>query len=314
MIPLIHIGPIQLSSYSIMVLLGGILYTVITIVLFEKVEKLRSSITNRILILSIFGFVCLAGSALIINSIFHSIEKGQIVIGGITWLGGVLGAFPAMLCMMHTFCPLIKGEALQHFNLLLPGIVMAHGFGRIGCFLGGCCFGVVTDSFWGISFPAGSVAAQMYPAQDGGSLPVLPSQLFEACFEFLLFIMMVVFYKRMKRHFVELYAFSYGIFRFLLEFVRGDDRGTTGFFLSPSQFMSLLLIIGGFMVLLYNKGVILRRLRAKMDEYKELRPRDGDMTSVEVMKTIQRLKKLADRGTITEEEFAQKKNDLLNRL
>ena len=88
----------------------------------------------------------------------------------------------------------------------------------------------------------------------------------------------------------------------------------TGVFLTPSQLMSLLLIVGGCIVLLYNKKVILRKLHARMDEYKELRPKDSDWAGVEILKVIKQLRKMADKGLITEEEYIAKKNDLLNRL
>jgi prolipoprotein diacylglyceryltransferase len=82
---------------------------------------------------------------------------------------------------------------------------------------------------------------------------------------------MLLLYKRLKRHFLETYAFSYGVFRFLMEFARGDNRGATGLVLQPSQIMSLLLILGGVVVLLCQKGILFKRLRRKMDGYTEQR-------------------------------------------
>ena len=315
MVPVIHIGQLHIYSYSFMVLIGVILFTIITIILLEKCEKTQQKVTNRLLIISIFGFVSLVGFAFIANSIFHSIEEGKIVLGGITWLGGVLGSFPLMVFLIHKFCPAVKGEALKYFNLLIPGIVVAHGFGRIGCFLGGCCYGAVTDSIFGISFPDGSMAANQYPSAAGGSLPVFPTQLFEAAFDFLLFIVMMILYKKAKKHFLEIYAFSYGTFRFLLEFIRGDDRGATGMTLSPSQIMSLILIIGGILVLIYNKRVILKKLHAKMDEYIQKREStfEEDINN-QTIKLIKELKELEEQNIITKDEFETKKKELLTRL
>ena len=120
-----------------MLIIGLIGYLICTILLVENVEKIERKASNRLLIISIFGFIALGFFAFIFNSIFHSIEKGKIVIGGITWLGGVVGAFPITILLIYKYGYKAKGNALYLFNFLIPGIVLAHGFGRIGCFLGG---------------------------------------------------------------------------------------------------------------------------------------------------------------------------------
>lgn len=311
MLPNIKIAFFSIPSYSFMVFLGLIAFTVFAILVLEKKEKKAQKITNRLLILSGIGFIVLAVGALTLNSLFHSIEKGRVVIGGITWLGGVVVAFPVMILLIHKFCPLVKGEALEYFNLLLPGIVLAHGFGRIGCFLGGCCFGAPTDSVLGISFPAGSEAARLYPSSSGGSVPVLPTQLIEAVFEFLLFVLMLVLYKRLKRHFLEAYCIGYGVFRFSLEFLRGDDRGSTGAFVTPSQFMSILLIVGGILVLLYHRDVIFKKLKKRMEQLRSERIEYGYDVDSNTVKALRDLKRICDDGIITQEEFEASKKDIL---
>ena len=314
MYPIIDLGMLKLPSYSVMLLLGAIAFTVVTILLLEKAEGVEQAVTNRILILSVFGFAVLGGAAFLMNSLFHSIENKSLSFGGITWLGGVIWAFPCMILLIHKFCPRIKGEALRFFNLLVPGIALAHGFGRIGCFLGGCCYGKRTDSIFGVSFPEGSAAAKQYPALDGGSLPVLPTQLFEAVFELLLFVVMMLTYKKLKRHFLEVYAFSYATFRFLLELVRGDSRGATGLLLTPSQIMSIILMLMGLAALLYGKGIIFRKTRERMAELKEARLRHESENVKGITKTLRELKALVDDGIITSDEFEEKKKELLDRL
>lgn len=314
MFPVLNLGFIRVSMYSLMVVVGIIAYAIWTIQAVEKREKIETKTVNRLLIVSAFGFVALGLFALLFNSLFHSIERGYPVIGGITWLGGVIGAFPLMVFLIHKFVPPLRGRALQYFNLLVPGIVLAHGFGRIGCFLGGCCYGDVTDSVFGVVFPAGSLAAQKYPGADGASLPVLPTQLFEACFEFLLFVVMLIGYRRLKKHFLEMYLFSYGTFRFLLEFVRGDDRGETGFFFTPSQVMSLILIIAGVLVVLYSKGLVFKRLHAKMEQLAATPPFYPSKYKDNNVHLLRELKRLQEDGIISEADFEEKKKDILNRM
>jgi len=315
MYPIIHLGIFHISSYALFLFIGLIAFTITSIFILEKIERVYFKITNRILILSAIGFVIMGVFAFLFNSLFHSIKQGTIVLGGITWLGGVIGSFPLMILLMHKFCPHIKGEALEHFDLLIPGIVLAHGFGRIGCFLGGCCYGKQSNSFWGISFPAGSPAADQYPSPTGESLPVLPTQLYEALFEFLLFIVMIILYKKLKYRFLETYCLGYGVFRFLLEFLRGDNRGATGFFLSPSQVMSMILIVGGVALILYKKNIIFKELHNRMLKYQsEKEENPSQYISAKELQTLRELKSLLDDGIISQEDFDTKKEEILRRI
>lgn len=317
MLPYIDIWLFRIPSYSLMVFVGAIAFVISTICFFEKVEKVQKEVTNRLLVISIFGFIALVGFAFAFNSLFHSIEKGRLFIGGITWLGGVIGAFPLMVWMIHKFSPKTRGEALKYFDLMIPGIVLAHGFGRIGCFLGGCCYGSVTSEFFGVSFPNGSIAAQNFPGLDGRSLPLLPTQLFEALFDFLLFALFLIGRKKCKCRFLKIYLFSYGFFRFVLEFWRADDRGGTGFFMSPSQMMSIILVIAGIFLILYDKRKIFAKLHSKMDGYISLREEQKNnivSNKDDVFGLIRELKKLFDEGIISQDEFQKKKDELLSRI
>ncbi len=307
MYPIIDLGIIEISSYAIMVLVGMIGYTVITINLLEKKEKYETKTVNKLLVLSIFCFIILYVSAFIMNSIFHSIGEGQLVIGGITWLGGVIVTFPITIILIYIFIPELRGKAIETFSLMVPGIILAHGFGRIGCFLGGCCFGEVTDTFLGIVFPAGSPAATLHPGLNGESLPVLPTQLFEAIFEFILFTIIIILYKKTKNINVEIYGISYGIFRFILEFFRGDDRGGTGVFITPSQLMSIVLIIIVILIILYKKKLILRKTTERFERW-IVRKIRNERDKIQQLKDYHELYK---NGIISEEEFQEIKNKII---
>ncbi len=314
MLPRIEIGMFKIPSFAFMIWLGVIAFTLMTIYILEKKENIRKEITNRILIVCVIGLAALAGFAFVFNSLFHSIASGTLKLGGITWLGGVLGAFPVMVLCIHFFCPKVKGNALFYFNLLIPAICLGHFFGRIGCFCGGCCHGGVTDSIFGVVFPEGSLAATTYPAADGRSLPVFPTQLFEAVFELLLFGAMMVFYKKLRERFLETYCFGYGIFRFLAEFLRGDNRGATGFALSPSQVMSIVLLLIGVLLVLYRQGRIFKKLAAKMRAYREETNVYGVNLRGEVSGVLKQLKNLQNYGMITEKEYTLAEQDLTARI
>ena len=94
------------------------------------------------------------------------------------------------------------------------------------------CYGIRTDSIFGVRFPR-------------LSYDVFPTQLYEAFFLFLMFaVCSYLVMKKDFKHNLSLYLFTYGIFRFLIEFIRGDDRGEfLGGIVSPSQFWSIIMII-----------------------------------------------------------------------
>jgi phosphatidylglycerol:prolipoprotein diacylglycerol transferase len=139
---------------------------------------------------------------------------------------------------------LAKPEYKKYFPMVVEvapcGITIAHALGRIGCFFAGCCGGIKTDSFLGMYFPQ-------------HSYKVFPTQLFEAVFLLFLFaVLSYLFFKDYKINMI-VYLLAYGIFRFMLEFIRGDERGEFIFsFLSPSQTISIFLIITA-LILLYKK-------------------------------------------------------------
>ena len=314
MFPFLEIGIFKIPTFALMIWLGVIAFTVLAIFILEKKEKTEKRTTNRILIACVIGLVALYVFAFVFNSLFHSIAKGKIVLGGITWLGGILGAFPTLILSIHFLCPRIKGNALFYFNLLIPAIALGHAFGRVGCFFGGCCFGGVTDSFLGVQFPKDSPAALLYPAPDGRSLPVYPTQLFEAVFELLIFAVMMIYYKKLRECFLETYCFGYGVFRFFAEFLRGDNRGSTGFALSPSQVMSILLIAIGILLIFYKKGKILKKLSAKMQAYRDETNVYGAYVRTDVDIILKRLQSLRQDGVITQEEYEQTEKNLQERL
>ena len=168
--------------------------------------------------------------------------------GGMVFYGGLLGAIAAAFLTAR----FLKEDIAGFYHSLVPGIAILAGFGRIGCFLNGCCFGAVTDCPVHVIFPAGSDA----PA----GVPLVPVQLYEAVFEFamaLLFTALTMLKPSLEPRFLRLYLMSYAIFRFILEFWRGDAvRGMYGPF-STSQWISL-----GIIIFAAARGVIIRSWRS----------------------------------------------------
>ena len=323
MYPILQIGDLRIPMYALMIAIGGVCFLITMYFLVFRREHVTSNTFIRLFCVCIPGAIMLYASAYLFNGIFHSIEAGEWKFGGITWLGGVFGAFPLMVLLIHFFVPAAKGNALTYFSLLVPGIVIAHGLGRVGCYFAGCCYGSVTDSIFGVSFPAGSRAAHLHPGgPNGGSLPVLPTQLFEAVFELALFIVMIVGYKKFRNHNIELYFIAYGIFRFVMEFFRGDSRGSTGFFLTPAQLLCVVMWIEAALLILFKKKIIFKELFRKCElwqaeiKVEALRKRKefGARVKVAKMEALRELKSLYDDGIITQAEYEEKRKKLVDEI
>ena len=183
----------------------------------------------RLLAAAYFG----ALGALAYDTLFKFIESGKFIFGGISFYGGLIAGAASLYLMLgrggrSSLAPL---EWLD--ELTLPFLAF-HFCGRIGCFLGGCCYGKPTESFLGVYFPD---IPEENIFRHGEKL--LPTQLFEAAAILLCALLLATL---LKKHRFMNYLILYPVCRFALEFLRGDDRGATGSFLSPSQLVSLLLI------------------------------------------------------------------------
>ena len=134
--------------------------------------------------------------------------------------------------------------------MFAPGIALGHVVGRFGCLFAGCCYGKPTTKPWGITF------TDPFAASNVGTplgVPLHPTQLYEAGAEFLILVFLLWSERRGRPYpgrTFWLYMLLYAVSRFIIEFYRGDDRGTVGIF-STSQFISLLLAPLAVVMLIY---------------------------------------------------------------
>jgi len=135
-------------------------------------------------------------------------------------------------------------------DVFAPGIALGHIVGRLGCLFAGCCYGKPTDKPWGITF------TDPFAATNVGTplgVPLHPTQLYEAGAE-LVILMLLLTTERKGRAYPGrtfwLYMLLYAVSRFIIEFFRGDERGTVGMF-STSQFISILLAPLAIVMLVY---------------------------------------------------------------
>ncbi len=178
--------------------------------------------------------------------------------GGLMFYGGLVAA--ALTLVVYA---LVRREHLFGITDLLVAVLpIGHAFGRLGCFMHGCCYGKLTDSCVGVRFPKGSPAwweqSRGIPPLLGPdaacSLPVIPTQLIEAAANLLLFAVLCWLYPRRhaQRGLVTgCYLIAYALLRFAVESLRGDPRLALGPF-SISQAISLGVLTVGAACLSYG--------------------------------------------------------------
>lgn len=148
--------------------------------------------------------------------------------GGLIYYGGFIGGVVAFTL----FARLKKIAFFDLADFAITALPLGHAFGRVGCFLNGCCGGITTS----------------HPSILTGGLNRYPVQIYEALFNLGVYSLLTWFYLRRKnqRHgsVLALYLMVYPVGRFLFEFLRGDERMMAGS-LHVAQVISLGLLVTG---------------------------------------------------------------------
>ena len=162
--------------------------------------------------------------------------------GGLTFYGGLIGA----IIGMYVYCRQYKVDGDNMAKVLVPYIPFAHMFGRIGCFLSGCCYGIPYSGIFAVRFPYDETNPVL------SEVSRFPVQLLEAAGNFILFLILLAVRKKSRlsgKSLLALYLIMYGGLRIFTEILRDDpDRGKYLFF-STSQVISVAVIIYGIVCL-----------------------------------------------------------------
>jgi len=172
--------------------------------------------------------------------------------GGLVYYGGLIGAILAGFIYLHwKKLPLWKTA-----DVLAPSIALGNVFGRIGCFLNGCCYGRVCHLPWAVQFPNQSYAwAQQHQeglvAGNAPSLPVHPTELYDCVNNFLLYLLLAWLFRRKKfdGQVFATYLIGYAITRTIMEYFRGDyppDHIHYG--LTPGMLVSIPILVAGLLL------------------------------------------------------------------
>ncbi len=251
---LLKLGPIPIHTYGFLIAIGFLIavYVVRRLATASKLDPERVlDVTFWSLLV---GFV--GARLLFVITRFDQFVADPLAIfrvweGGLVFFGGPIAVVPfAYWYMKRHGLPWWKTS-----DCLMPGLVIAHMFGRFGCVGAGCCYGKPTGTDWGLKFNS-----ELVDLSHRG-IPLHPVQLYEAGALFLLFVGLLWVFRRkaFDGQVVFTYFMAYPLIRSIVETFRGDI--IRGFViqdvLSTSQFISLLVFLAATVALVFR----LRRLQ-----------------------------------------------------
>lgn len=259
MYPILDFFGFKIAMYGLCIVVGIIAGIMVACYYGDKHHISR----DDILFSSFYGIIgAVVGGKVVylIISIPLIIEKWDILIShpeylvsiftaGFVFYGGLAGAFLGILI----YCKTYRLETKKILFCILPAVPLIHAFGRIGCFMAGCCYGIEYQG-------AGSVIFKNSVA--GGAprgISLFPVQLLEVAVNLVIFAVLIMMMKNAKNlnQTLAAYAIFYAISRFLLEFLRGDVERGYLWNLSTSQWISVC-ILAAAAVYYYNKQRITR--------------------------------------------------------
>lgn len=247
MCPIIYLQSIPIPVYGTIIMIAYITGTIIAsfnarIYGYNKRNIYISSAMAVVGMFSgskIFYFICTFPYYLKHMEVLkaHPYDCIKICLNGYVFYGGLAGA----LLMIYLYCLQMDYSFLEFSTVFIPSIPFIHAFGRIGCFMGGCCYGIKYNGLFSITFPKQSLINHL------GDYPRFPVQLLESAALFILFIIFTLNYKKHFRpgYLLGIYLCSYSIIRFSIEFLRADYNRGFLLSLSSSQWISIILIYIG---------------------------------------------------------------------
>lgn len=232
MIPYLHTPWGNISTFSIAVVIGVLSMLIVLHILLANSNNRNSEETF------IFPKIVICGmGAFLFAGLFDSLSKvreyDKFEIAGISFYGGLIGAIIFLYALLKFSKQKTQYSIREWYNLLTLPLISFHFWGRIGCFLGGCCYGKNSNNFLGILFPDNIEHGIFH-----NGLKCYPTQLFEALALVIIFTIILFIQNKF-----EIYLLLYSIFRFIIEIFRGDNRGYVVDFLSPAQLISIVIFL-----------------------------------------------------------------------
>lgn len=265
MYPILTIFGREIGSYALFSFVGIFAAVVVAMRLAKKIKIEFEDIILMVLV--VVGGTLVGGHLLYAITNIDKIIKYSVIIaqkikigefkpiyiiyvltecfGGMVFYGGFIGASIALYIYIRSSKLGNKKEMMDIYAVSVP---LFHAFGRIGCFFGGCCYGV--ESKFG--FIAENI---LLPEMSG--VRRFPISLLESLFNFLLFSFLLYLFKNnfKKGRLIFVYMPVYAVGRFIFEFFRGDEIRGIFLHLSTSQWISIILFVVG-VIFINNKRVV----------------------------------------------------------
>jgi phosphatidylglycerol:prolipoprotein diacylglycerol transferase len=245
---LLKLGPLTLHTYGLMVALAFLVAYTLSRHRLEAAGLTVPFIDNLALAVMFGGVVGARILFFIVDPGTHFLQDPlaffRVWEGGLVYFGGFLGALLAITAASRL-------KELPFF-LITDGfsapLLLGQALGRLGCFAAGCCYGRPTSEFFGVTFTRADSLAPL-------GVALHPSQLYESLGSMVLFGGLLLWerFGLRRGESTAYYLVSYGVLRFFLETLRGDDRGLLSAGLSPSQIISGLAMAAGIGVWVYAR-------------------------------------------------------------
>lgn len=261
MLPYITIFGKQINSYSICAIAGLLFSCILVYFLTRKRNDINKTQLTNIPIVAAFG--AFFGAHILYgithldriwwvichtDKLFKSFDSFIVyfadIFGGMVFYGGLIGGITAG----SIYCKCMKLDTIKYADIYAPAIPLFHAFGRLGCFLGGCCYGI--ENSWGFVYHNSLM-------EGANGVTRLPIQLIEAAGDIIICaILIALFYRKLKKGMLMyMYLLMYSVLRFTTEFFRGDEIRGFLFGISTSQWISMIIFVISviFIFRLYRK-------------------------------------------------------------
>ncbi len=243
---LFHIGPFPVRAYGVLILIG--FFLALRYAMSEARRMAagatdgRNSITpDQVFDMSIFGLVAgLLGTRIVYVALNwnlfadNPIEALKIWTGGLSFIGAPIFGFGYawLYCRRHNL------SFLSAADIGAPGFALAYAFGRIGCFLNGCCYGHACNLPWAVRFHADGTS-------DALTAPSHPTQIYAAVMSLCIFAVLHRLRRRQHRdgEVLLVYFMLYAVYRFINDFFRGGATSKAlAFGLTDGQLVAIVAL------------------------------------------------------------------------
>ena len=240
--------------YGVMIALG-IIACFAVLFSYAKVKKVSEKFIDFCFYNALFAIAMGIGGAALFQATYNYIqnpEAGFNLGSGLTFIGGLIFGVGFFLIVYYIVWRKFDDKLIKIMPIVPSCVTIAHAFGRIGCFIAGCCYGIPTNSNYGCYFDT--------------AVKVHPTQIYEAVFLFILFaVVTILAFKLEFGYNMGIYLIAYGVFRFVNEFFRGDDRGEFVSGVSPSQFWAIVMVLLGVGYILIIKFGLFTKCAKALD-------------------------------------------------